>query len=375
MDPDPLCAIRPLADQFTLAGWGDVEAATNLAKSSNVVTFEIEKVSLEALQSAAQVAPVRPGPEILHLVQNRIRQKSWLQRSGFPVGPFKSIRDAEGLRNAISEFGHCFVKAAEGGYDGRSQLQVRSIPEADEAWDELGGRASIAEQALELEYELSVLVARRPNGDTCVYPPAMNRHEKQILVWSMIPAPVSASVTLQAQALAQEIAVALSLEGLLVVEMFVTRQGQLLVNELAPRPHNSYHASERACVTGQFEQLIRAVCNLPLGSAEVVRPAAIVNLLGDLWMETPSPDVAGSLSVPETRIHLYGKSQVRRGRKMGHISAAGLNAEEALGRAMRAKEMLARGSKSQETTVLRRDRTNSVVELSKDFLSNISSSS
>ena len=343
VDPDPQCAIHPVCDEFITAGWDDIGAVAKLTRASDVVTFEIEKIPVAALDAAAQIVPVRPGPEILALVQNRLREKTWLQMCGFPVGPFKSVREAVDLRNATSEFGRCFVKAAEGGYDGRSQVRVNSVNEADVAWNELGRRESIAEKALELEYELSVLVARRPNGDVCVYAPSMNHHDNQILTWSVLPAPVDEKIALQAQEIAQEIGTKLKLEGILTVEMFFTRQGQLLVNELAPRTHNSYHASDRACITGQFEQLVRAICNLPLGSPEVVCPTAIVNLLGDIWCETSSLDFAASLLVPETRLYLYGKSPARPGRKMGHISATGRTPDEALRRAVRAKEMLLPG--------------------------------
>ncbi len=340
LDPDPLCAIRPLADDFINAGWEDAEAARLLARSSAVVTFEIEKVSVSVLRSAAELAPVRPGPAILELVQNRVRQKSWLQRCGFPIGPFKPVHNLEELRDAAQQFGRCYLKSAEGGYDGRSQVRLNDALHAEAAWNDLGKRQIIAEEALALEYELSVLVARSPNGETCVYSPAMNRHDNQILSWSVMPAPIDRGMALKAQEIAREVATMLDLEGLLTVEMFVTKSGQLLINEIAPRTHNSYHASERACATGQFEQLIRSICNLPLGSPEVVRPTAIVNLLGDLWTGTMQPDVAAGLRVPETRLHLYGKSPARPGRKMGHISAGGVTAEEALQRALRAKQML-----------------------------------
>ncbi len=339
-DPDPVCAIRPLADDFIHAGWEDTEAAKLLARSSAVVTFEIEKVSVSVLRALTELAPVRPGPAILELVQNRIRQKSWFERCGFPIGPFKPVHNVEELRDAAQQFGRCFLKSAEGGYDGRSQVRLDDISHAEVAWNELGRRESIAEEALALEYELSVLVARSPSGETCVYSPAMNCHDNQILSWSVMPAPIDPETALKAQEIARELATMLNLEGLLTVEMFVTKSGQLLINEIAPRTHNSYHASERACVTGQFEQLIRSICNLPLGSPEVVRPTAIVNLLGDLWTGATHPDVATSLRVPETRLHLYGKSPAWPGRKMGHISAGGRTSEEALERALRAKQML-----------------------------------
>ncbi len=336
LDPDPNCAIRPVVEDFITAGWDDAEAAANLAKSSKVVTFEIEKVSVASLEAASRHAPVRPGPALLHLIQNRLRQKLWLARARFPVGPFRVARKWEDLRDASQELGPCFVKVAEGGYDGRGQIRLDSPEQAGSAWSFLGEIESVAEKALDLNYEVSVLVARRPSGETRVYPPAMNQHENQILVWSLIPAPIPESITLQARELAREIAIALDLEGVLVVEMFVTQQGQLLVNELAPRPHNSYHASERACLTGQFEQLVRAVCDLPLGSAEVIRPAAIVNLLGDLWARPIPLDWTAALRVPETRLHLYDKAP-RPGRKMGHISATGSTPQEALKSAIRAQ--------------------------------------
>jgi 5-(carboxyamino)imidazole ribonucleotide synthase len=339
LDPDPKCAIRPLVEDFIAAGWDDSEAAAVLAKSSQVVTFEIEKVSVASLEAASRHAPVRPGPAVLELVQNRLRQKRWLSHAGFPVGPFLPVSNLEDLRNAARDLKSCFVKVAEGGYDGRGQFRLQSPALADRAWDHLGELESVAEKGLDLEYEISVLVARRPSGETRIYPPSMNHHENQILVWSVIPAPIPERIALQAQEIAREIAVALQLEGILVIEMFVTRQGQLLVNELAPRPHNSYHASERGCVTGQFEQLVRAVCDLPLGSADVVRPAAIVNLLGELWAGPTSVDLTAALHVPETRLHLYDKAP-RPGRKIGHISATGLTAQQALQSALRAKVAL-----------------------------------
>jgi 5-(carboxyamino)imidazole ribonucleotide synthase len=339
LDPDPDCAIRPLVDDFIVAGWDDTGAASLLARSSKVVTFEIEKVAVASLEAASQHAPVRPGPAVLHLIRNRLRQKQWLDRSGFPVGPYRQVTSSQALQDAFRDLGPCFVKVAEGGYDGRGQFRLDSPGHADAAWTYLGGLESVAEKALDLESEISVLVARRPSGETCVYSPALNHHENQILVWSVIPASLPPQLELQAKQIATEIASALHLEGILVVEMFLTRQGQLLVNELAPRPHNSYHASERACVTGQFEQLVRAVCDLPLGSPEIVRPAAIVNLLGEVFSGPAPIDLTAALHLPETRLHLYDKAP-RPGRKVGHISATGSTPQQALQAALQAKSAL-----------------------------------
>ncbi len=240
------------------------------------------------------------------------------------------MRTLGDLQNAVRELGPCFVKACHGGYDGRSQVRVASVDECAAAWRALGERHAVAEAALDLAMEISVLVARRPSGETVAYAPALNHHTNQVLSWSVLPAPVPAELAARADDVAAGIARALSLEGLLAVEMFCTRQGDLFVNELAPRPHNSYHASERACSTGQFEQLVRAVCDLPLGDARIVEPAAIVNLFGDLWTGGRVPDFAPALARSGVRLHLYGKTSARAGRKMGHLSVTGATPDAAL---------------------------------------------
>jgi 5-(carboxyamino)imidazole ribonucleotide synthase len=207
------------------------------------------------------------------------------------------------------------------------------------AWQSIGARPAVAEQALELDYEISVMAARNPAGEVRSYPAARNHHENQILAWSVLPAGVPGELESRAEALAASIIARLGLEGLLCVELFVTKQGELLVNELAPRPHNSYHQSERGCVTSQFEQHVRAVCNLPLGDTGLITPAGIVNLLGEVWLEG-EPDFASALAVPGVRLHLYEKHTARVGRKMGHLSAVGSSPEEALERVLEAKRRL-----------------------------------
>jgi 5-(carboxyamino)imidazole ribonucleotide synthase len=202
----------------------------------------------------------------------------------------------------------------------------------------------VVEKAIELEREISVMVARAPNGEVKVFPTAWNHHEEQILAWSVMPAPLAAAMEAEARKIAEEIADTFQLEGVLAVEMFCTKDGKLLVNELAPRPHNSYHASERACVTSQFEQLVRAVCDLPLGDVDVVQPAAIANLLGEIWLNADGtarePRFNEALAVPGVRLHLYEKHKPRKGRKMGHLSAVGKTAEEAVELVLRAKALL-----------------------------------
>jgi 5-(carboxyamino)imidazole ribonucleotide synthase len=334
LDPDPDCAARPVVDRVVVAPFDDPDGAAELARACHVVTIEIEQIAPAALAAAMAHAPVRPGAHVLRMVQHRGRQKEWLSKSGFPVGPYALLKSATDLTEAARDLGSgLFVKACEGGYDGRSQLRFDAPSDAAAAFAELGHRESVAEQSLDLALELSVLVARRPRGDVVVYPPAVNHHERQVLTWSVLPGTLPPDVVRDAQSIARGIAESLELEGILAVEMFLLRDGRLLVNELAPRPHNSYHASEIASSTSQFEQLVRATCDLPLGETRTVRPAAIVNLFGDLWLDGRTPDFAAALAVPEARLYLYGKQRAKAGRKMGHIAAGGESPSEALRRA------------------------------------------
>jgi 5-(carboxyamino)imidazole ribonucleotide synthase len=342
MDPDPSCPARFVVDACFEGSWDDAKAAANLARGCDVVTLEIEQLSLDTLRAAQHYAPVRPGEALLGIIQDRIVQKEWLAARQFPVGPFRSIRSLENMRAALDAFGRdCFVKSARGGYDGRSQLRItpRGGESAELAWRALGQRPCIAEQAIALDREISVLVARTPSGALKSFPSATNHHENQILAWSVIPSSIPPAMEAEAQRIACSLAEKLCLEGILAVEMFVTREGALLINELAPRPHNSYHASERSCVVSQFEQHVRAVCDLPLGSTDVLRPAAIANLLGDAWAEG-APHFDRALEVESVRLHLYEKHTARPGRKMGHLSAIGETPEEAVKRVLEAKSRL-----------------------------------
>jgi len=345
LDPDPECAARAVVDRVVTARFDDADAAADLAQHCDVVTLEIEQIATASLDAALRHAPVRPSSRLLGIVQDRAVQKRWLVGAGFPVGPYVEVADADAVRGASARLGSLVVKATRGGYDGRSQVRVGTSDDARAAWASLVGpaavtREAVAEQALELASELSVMIARSPNGDVAVYPPALNFHERQVLSWSVIPAPLPATLVKRAIELARGIGGAIGLEGLLAVEMFLTTSGDLFVNELAPRPHNSFHETELACPTSQFEQLVRAVCNLPLGDTSIVRPAAIVNLFGDLWSDGNAPRFDAALAEPMTRLHLYGKRVARPGRKMGHISAYGETADAALARARSAAARL-----------------------------------
>jgi 5-(carboxyamino)imidazole ribonucleotide synthase len=347
MDPEAACPASFIADETIVGRWDDVTAARRLATGADAVTLEIEQIGVDALSEVARIAPLRPGIEPIRIIQDKTLQKAWLAEAGFPVGAFRVVRSEAELHEAVAALGgRVFLKIGRGGYDGRGQARIGLDADATEeaiaaAWKSIGERPAVAEQALDLDFEISVMAARNPSGEVRTYPAARNHHENQILAWSVLPAGVPAELESKAEALAAEMIARLGIEGLLCVEIFVTRQGELLVNELAPRPHNSYHQSERGCVTSQFEQLVRTTCNLPLGDTSLITPAAIVNLLGEVWLsDSGEPDFAAALAVPGVRLHLYEKHTPRKGRKMGHLSAVGVTAEEALERVLKAKRRL-----------------------------------
>jgi 5-(carboxyamino)imidazole ribonucleotide synthase len=340
MDPEAKCPASFVADEVIVGKWDDVDAARRLAAGADAVTLEIEQIGLDALSAVAALAPLRPGVEPIRIIQDKTLQKPWLADNGFPVGPFRVVRNESDLRDAVSTLGaNLFLKIGRGGYDGRGQIRIAPGIDLGEAWRALGGHPCVAEQALDLDCEISVMAARNPSGEVRTYPAARNHHENQILAWSLLPSGVSSELEARAQTIAAEMIAKLGIEGLLCIEFFVSRRGDLFVNELAPRPHNSYHQSERGCVTSQFEQAVRAVFNLPLGSTDLISPCAIVNLLGDLWLKG-EPNFPAALVVPGVRLHLYEKHTPRAGRKMGHLSSVGATAEEALDRVMEAKRLI-----------------------------------
>jgi 5-(carboxyamino)imidazole ribonucleotide synthase len=340
LDPDAACAASPVVERVLVAPFDDADAAAELARGVDVVTLEIEKIPGASLEAAARHAPLRPAAEVLRIVRDRATQKEWLAAHGFPLGDFRVARDAAALVAACEEFGDdCFAKVTFGGYDGRGQARISSREDAVHAWTELGEVPCVVERAVPLAAELSVMVARRPGGEIAVYPPAFNHAADRVLDWSVIPAPIEPPVAREAERIGREMAVALDVEGLLAIELFLDTSGRLLVNELAPRPHNTFHHTQAACLTSQFDQLVRAVCDLPLGATDVLRPSACANLLGDLWANG-TPDFEGALAIPGVQIHLYGKSEGRPGRKMGHINASGATTGDAVAHVLAARDAL-----------------------------------
>jgi 5-(carboxyamino)imidazole ribonucleotide synthase len=340
LDPDPACPARAIASKVITAPFVDASAARELASGVDVVTLEIEQIGADALNAVAAVAPLRPPASAVIIVQDRLRQRTWLDANRFPLGPWRPVVSASDAESVVATLGRTVLKKPVGGYDGRGQARVSRPADAAAAWRSLGSGPVLAEQFLDLELELSVLVARREDGATVSYAPAINHHEAGVLDWSVWPAVLPGQVSRDARQVAEGIASALDIVGLLAVEMFLTTDGRLLVNELAPRPHNSYHHSERAASTSQFEQFVRAICGLPLGSVEPLRPAAIANLLGDLWVGG-DPDLEAALTVPDVRLHLYGKTSARPGRKMGHLSAVGTTIDEAKDKVLAARDRFA----------------------------------
>lgn len=342
MDPEAKCPASFVVDETIVGRWDDADAARRLAQGADAVTLEIEQIGVDALEQVARLAPLRPGVEPIRIIQDKTLQKPWLAEHGFPVGPFYVVHSEDDLLAAAPALGgNVFLKIGRGGYDGRGQVRIQPSTDLGEAWKQLGGNPCVAEQALDLDCEISVMAARNPAGEVRTYPAARNHHEDQILAWSVLPSGLAPELESHAEALAAGIVAQLGIEGLLCVEMFATKQGELFINELAPRPHNSYHQSERGCATSQFEQAVRAACNLPLGSTDLISPCAIVNLLGDVWLNANGePNFPAALEVPGVRLHLYEKLSARAGRKMGHLSSVGKTAEEALERVLEAKRKL-----------------------------------
>ncbi len=338
--PDADTPTGHISDVETTASYDDLDAVREFARSVDVVTFEFENVPAATVEAAAEFVPVHPKGEVLHTTQNRLREKTFLSANGFPVAPFRHIKTLDDLHRGVLEIGTpAVLKTAGFGYDGKGQRKINAVGEVDEAFAGLDGRDAILEGFIDFEKEVSVVCARGQDGSFAHYGVIENEHRNHILDVSFAPADVSEAVFVEAVEITRSIAEQFGYVGTMCVEFFLTGSGKLLVNEIAPRPHNSGHLTFGPCVTSQFEQQVRAVCGLPLGSSEFLRPAAMANLLGDVW-SAGEPNWAAAFAVPGVSLHLYGKAEPRPGRKMGHLTAVAETAAEAVAKVIRARSFL-----------------------------------
>jgi 5-(carboxyamino)imidazole ribonucleotide synthase len=340
--PDSDTPTGQVSDREYQHSYEDLDAVREFARGVSVVTFEFENVPAESVEAAAALAPVRPSGAVLYTTQNRLREKNFLARNGFPVAPFRHVTSREELTAALAEIGRpAVLKTAGFGYDGKGQTRVESQEDAARAIEALKGREGVVEAFVDFEREVSVVAARTARGEFAHYGVLENAHSRHILDLSIAPARVSEETAREAVEIARTVLETLDVVGVMCVEFFLTRDGRLLVNELAPRPHNSGHLTFDASLTSQFEQQLRAVCCLPLGSTELMRPAAMANLLGDLWHDG-EPDWREALKFTDVKLHLYGKTEPRSGRKMGHLTALASTPEEAARKALAARSALTR---------------------------------
>jgi 5-(carboxyamino)imidazole ribonucleotide synthase len=331
-----------IADVEVVAPYDDLDRVRELARSVDVVTFEFENVPAAAAAAAAEHAIVRPSGQALEIAQHRIREKTFLAAHGLPVAPFVPITSGRELAAALEHVGYpAVLKTATFGYDGKGQAVIDRGADGLEAWRRLGGGDAVLEAFVDLEREVSVIGARGVDGEWSYFGPIENAHRHHILDVSVAPATLAPATAAEAVDLTRAVMEALGYIGILCIEFFVARDGRLLINELAPRPHNSGHLTFDACRTSQFEQQLRAICGLPLGSPELLQPAAMANLLGELWSEG-EPDWAAALRFGEVKLHLYGKAIPRPGRKMGHLTALAPTAAAARALVLDARAALTR---------------------------------
>ena len=340
--PDADTPTGQVADLEIQGAYEDLDAVEAFAKNVKVVTFEFENVPFATTVAAEKHAPVRPAGSVLHTSQQRLREKGFLRNAGLPVANFFAVRTLADLEAGIGRVGlPCVLKTASFGYDGKGQSKIETIEQAADAWKSIAGHEAIVEAWVDFEKEVSVVAARGMDGSFAHWGVIENDHHHHILDISTAPAIVTPAVEKRAIELARTVLEQLQVVGVLCIEMFLTRRGELLINELAPRPHNSGHLTFDASVTSQFEQQLRAVCGLPLGSTELLHPSAMANLLGDLWSEG-EPGWAAALAIPDVKLHLYGKIEPRRGRKMGHLTALAASSAEARDKVLEARRRLTR---------------------------------
>lgn len=328
--PDTDTPTGQVADFETTANYGDLDAVKKFARSVDVITYEFENVPSKTIETAGEFIEVHPHGSVLHTTQNRLREKTFLKENRFPVVDFRHIKTLEDLYHAVEKIGTpCVLKTAGFGYDGKGQTKIEAVGEIEKAFENLNGNEAVLEAFVKFEKEVSVVCARDRQGNFADYGVIENSHKNHILDISFAPAIVSEKVFREAVEIAKAVAEKFDYVGTLCVEFFLTEDEKLIINELAPRPHNSGHLTFDACVTSQFEQQLRAVCGLPLGSTEFYRPSAMANLLGDAW-QNGEPNWAAALKNEAVKLHLYGKSEARPGRKMGHLTAVAETVETAI---------------------------------------------
>jgi 5-(carboxyamino)imidazole ribonucleotide synthase len=327
--PDQDTPTGQVADREVTASYDDLDALREFAREVAVVTFEFENVPSAAVHALDGLIPVRPSGLALYTAQQRGREKAFLSERGFPTVPFARATTLQELREGVARIGTpAVIKSAAFGYDGKGQHKITGESEVERVWTELRGQEVLVEKFVSLQAEISVIAARGLDAAVAEYPPFENRHSNHILDVTTAPALIPASLASRAREISRAILHALEYVGVLCVEFFVTTDGELLVNELAPRPHNSGHLTFDAAVTSQFEQQVRAICGLALGSTDLLKPAAMANLLGELWSDG-EPNWAAACRFPDVKLHLYGKTQPRPGRKMGHLTATARTVQEA----------------------------------------------
>ncbi len=344
LEPDAEAPAVQVADRAILAPLDDRDAARELADVSDVITLEWENADLSTVAALEEMRPVRPGADVLRVAQHRVLEKQTARALGLGTADFHPVSSLGELEAGLRLLGTpALLKTARGGYDGKGQRRITDAGQASAAFGELGGegRELILEALVDFRIEASVICARSPSGEIATFPVAENIHRRGILDATLAPARLAEPVLRNARAAGEALIEGLGVIGLLAVELFVTFDDRVLVNEIAPRPHNSGHYTWEACSTSQFEQQLRAVCGLPLGSTELLRPAAMVNLMGEeIGTGERREGTVRALGLPGVSLHLYGKREGRTGRKMGHLTALGATAEEALATASEAKARL-----------------------------------
>lgn len=329
-----------VADLEVMASYEDLDALRTFARGVDVVTFAFENVPIDAIDAVEELAPVRPSGVALHTAQQRAREKTFLADRGIPTAPFAAAATLDELWDAVARVGTpAVIKTAAFGYDGKGQHKVTSPADVEHIWTAIGHQEAVVEKFINLQAEISVVAARGTDGTIVEFPPFENVHRNHILDVTTVPAAITPATAKSALEITSTILQELQYVGVLCVEFFVSTDQQLLVNEIAPRPHNSGHLTIDAATTSQFEQQVRAMCGLPLGSADIPRPAAMANLLGDLW-EGGEPNWVAACRFADVKLHLYGKSTPRPGRKMGHMTAVGKTVQEAQDRVVAARDAL-----------------------------------